>query len=99
MVQEVAVIWKDLGGTADAVINDIKSGNNSTTNNFEVHVGNQRETSVTKLSFGEISNRNNSNIIITLQIGKAKSLAEKIRRARKISLKKDLRIYCKVLTV
>jgi hypothetical protein len=68
------------------------SGNNSTTNNFKVHVGDQKETSATKLSFEEISNRNDSNIINTLQIGKAKSLAEKIRRARKKVSKKDLRI-------
>jgi hypothetical protein len=44
---------------------------------------------MTKLSFEEISNNHNSNIISTLQIGKAKSLVAKIRRARKKNFEKD----------
>jgi hypothetical protein len=36
-----------------------------------------------------MSNNHNSNIISTLQIGKAKSLVAKIRRARKKNFEKD----------
>ena len=97
--QEVAATWRDPGGTVGVAINDIKSKSNSAINNLEDHVGNQRETSVKKLSSGEISNSNDSSMTNTLQIGKAKSLVEEIRRARRKSFKKDLRVDYEILTV